>query len=255
MHTHLPEFLVVTYQILIALLAGVLPACVWLYFWLTEDEHPEPRMRLFRTFAAGVGAAVASVFLEYGVSYLVQYLTGQPSFLAPNADGSITLGFIPILVLVIWVAIEEVTKFLAARNVALTSPDDDEPVDPLIYMITAALGFAAMENTLYIVSTILQSGITDGLLSANLRFMGATLAHTISSGTLGAFMSFSFYKSRRARVFYIALGLVAATALHALFNLAIIKADRNIIGPFGLVWVCVIILIYVFDRVKKLRKG
>ena len=250
------ESLTLAPEIGIALLGGILPACIWLFFWLTEDSaHPEPRMRLVKTFAAGAAATIASLVLEYVASFVISWVTGRPASLTPDASGMISLGWVSIFVLVIWAAIEEVTKFIAARNVALISPDDDEPIDPLIYMITAALGFAAMENTLFIISSALQGGITTGIESADLRFIGASLVHTIASGTLGAFMSFSFYKSHRSRILYLVMGLVSATALHALFNLAIIKADRNIIGPFGLVWIAVIFLIYMFERVKALHKS
>ena len=220
-------------------------------FWLTEDsDHPEPQLRLLKTFGAGALAALASIVLENIVSQVSGISTPTN-----NGDSSIFLTFGSIVVVIIWAAIEETTKFIAARNVALITPDDDEPLDPLIYMITAALGFAAMENTLFLISPLIHQGITAGIVSVNLRFLGATLVHTISSGVLGLFMSFCFYSQRTKRTVYIVLGLIAATTLHALFNLAIIKADRNIIPIFGLVWMCVIVLLYMIEKVKALHKN
>ena len=40
--------------ILFALLGGVIPTLLWLWFWLREDRaHPEPLGLLFLTFLAG----------------------------------------------------------------------------------------------------------------------------------------------------------------------------------------------------------
>ena len=51
----------------------------------------------------------------------------------------------------LWAAlVEEVVKFMAIRFMILNDPEFDEPVDAMIYMITASLGFAAIENILFI---------------------------------------------------------------------------------------------------------
>ena len=48
-----------------ALLAGLLPALLWLIFWLREDNlHPEPRSLVAGTFLSGMVVVVIAVFLE-----------------------------------------------------------------------------------------------------------------------------------------------------------------------------------------------
>ena len=49
-----------------------------------------------------------------------------------------------------WVIIEEVLKYSAALMVVLWHKAVDEPIDVIIYMITIALGFSALENALFI---------------------------------------------------------------------------------------------------------
>ena len=79
------------------------------------------------------------------------------------------------MLLLVWAAIEELVKFSAISLVALRSVYFDEPVDALIYMITVALGFAAIENSLFLLAPLLDGDLTGSLLTGNLRYMGATL--------------------------------------------------------------------------------
>ena len=45
--------------------------------------------------------------------------------------------------------IEEAVKYLAAKTSALRSKAFDEPVDAMVYLVVAALGFAAPQNNCY----------------------------------------------------------------------------------------------------------
>src|SRR4051812_20721286 len=111
--------------IIYALLGGILPALLWLFFWLREDaKNPEPDSMLIKTF---LGGAVAVILVLPVQKVIADYFPGM----SPN-----TFFF--------WAISEELFKFLAAFIIALRSFDDNEPLDPLIYMITAALGFVAL---------------------------------------------------------------------------------------------------------------
>ena len=61
-------------------------------------------------------------------------------------------GFVSVLFTAFIVAgfVEEYFKYLVVRFKVLNSPEFDEPVDAMIYMIIAGLGFAALENILYL---------------------------------------------------------------------------------------------------------
>jgi len=121
-------------------------------------------------------------------------------------------------------------------------------------MITAALGFAAVENFLFLFSTALSSGASSSsfIFTGNLRFLGATLLHVVTSATLGAFIGFSFYKNSNTKKGSLGLGLVAATVLHTLFNFfIIIDEGKNIFGVLVFLWIITTVIIFVFEVVKK----
>ncbi|MEK7558273.1 MAG: PrsW family glutamic-type intramembrane protease, partial [Patescibacteria group bacterium] len=119
--------------VFIALTGGILPALLWLWFWLKEDMNPEPRGLLLLSFLGGMAVVIVVLPIEkFAYSEL--------------KDG--------ILLITAWSAIEEVAKYGAAYFIALKTRFLDEPMDYVIYMITVALGFAALENTLFLISTI-----------------------------------------------------------------------------------------------------
>ncbi len=224
------------YSLIIPLTFGILPAIVWLFFWLREDKkHPEPRGLIMATFIVGMLIVpIVIPFQKIGFTYFGQ---GLIAFLIVSMS-------------------EEICKFLAAFVTALRNKANDEPLDPTIYMITAALGFSAVENTLFLIKEI---STTDALISSllitgNLRFIGATLLHVISSATIGVFMSFAFYKSPRIKNIYLFLGIILSITLHTAFNLLIIHSiQTSIFVTFSFVWIGVITLLLSFEKIKTIR--
>ena len=145
-----------TTTLIYALLGGILPAIVWLIFWLKQDkEHPEPKLMIIVAFIGGIIAVFGSLYLESICSKIDINSLLSGNFLKPilnwlehvSSQEKIALNR---LLIVIFFApiIEETLKFIIAYFAVLRSKSDDEPIDPMIYMITAALGFAAIENML-----------------------------------------------------------------------------------------------------------
>jgi protease PrsW len=221
-------------SIIVAFLGGIFPALVWLWFWRREDRlHPEPRRLILFCFIAGMAAVPLVLPIEKFIYDKV---------------ASVYISFAA------WAVVEEVFKFLAAYITVLTRKEVDEPIDSLIYLITAALGFAAMENAFYLLNPLLEGEVLASVVMGNMRFIGATLLHTIASATVGIFIAFSFYKGSVAKRIYTATGLILAIVLHTLFNLSIIfnNGTNNLIAFYS-VWIAVIVLMLSFEKVKLIK--
>lgn len=220
--------------IFFSLVGGILPSLFWLYFWLREDKlKPEPRALIMFSFLFGMIAVIVSLYAEKTVR---DFSAGSTMLLVL---------FAPI--------IEETTKFFAAYFSSLKKRENDEPLDPIIYLITSALGFAALENALFLFSSISENNIATSIASGSMRFMGATLLHVAASATIGIFISFTFYKNKWYRFFMIIIGLFVATTLHSFFNFFIMKGSgENILAVFGGLWILVIIIIFIIERIKKI---
>jgi len=218
--------------LLIALASGILPALLWLWFWLHEDRlHPEPRRQIALAFLAGM--------LAVPLAYYIQKFFR--SFLAPT-----------FILTLVWAATEEISKFLLAYVIVLRSKFTDEPIDMVIYMITTALGFAALENTLFMLTPFSEGNMLGGIVTGNLRFMGATLLHIVASGTVGIALAFSFYKGKMSKTCALIFGLILSSALHTVFNLFIMKAEEgnDAFIIFAGVWFAIVVLIVMFEKIK-----
>lgn len=225
-------------------LLGLAPVVFWLWFWLREDKRrPEPKGILFLTFLAGMGAAIISLPLEYGVVFIEKKLEIEGTYY-----GIIALIFI-------WSFIEEILKYLAARKTSLKTRFFDEPIDALVYLITAALGFAALENILFLMKVVGVDGFVSGFITGNLRFIGATLLHVATSAVVGSSIAFSFYPPRK-RLPNIIGSIGLATVLHFAFNYFIIKAEgADILKLFIPLWILIVVIIFVFEKVKKIKSN
>ncbi len=221
-------------NIAFAVLGGVLPTLLWLWFWLREDKkRPEPPKLIAVSFILGMVAVPVAVPFEKWVSLL---------FVSP------------LLIVIGWAVVEELLKYLAAYMGGMHTQAEDEPVDAMIYLITAALGFAAAENTLFLLDPILGGEIFTTVVTGNIRFIGTTLLHVLSSATIGVAIAFSFYRRQTVRIEHFVVGSILAIALHAFFNFFIMHSgQQSMFTIFALVWILIIGLLLVFERVKRIH--
>lgn len=220
--------------ILAALAGGLFPALAWLWFWLREDaSHPEPRRLIALAFFAGMITVAVVIPLQ---KFVAGYIATQT------------------LLFTAWSVIEEVMKYFAARITVLRRREDNEPIDPVIYMVTIALGFAALENVLFLLSPHAGETVLQTVLTGNLRFVGATLLHVLSSATIGVALALAFYKSKNLKRLYAFGGVILAAALHSAFNFLILNtAEEHLLRVFALVWIGVIVLLAVLEYVKRIH--
>jgi len=226
--------------IILAAVTGIVPALLWLWFWLKQDaKKPEPKGLLFITFIVG------------GLMVFVVFPLERLAFELMVGDGEV----ISSAVIAVWATIEEVAKYAAFALVAMRTRFFDEPVDAVIYTITAALGFAAMENFLYTMNILNESGTLVAILNGNLRFLGATVLHTVASATVGIAIALAFYGSGFKKLLYLVLGLATASVLHTYFNLFIIntKSVGDLLLTFSFLWIIIIIILLLFEKIKRLK--
>ncbi|HEY4502039.1 MAG TPA: PrsW family glutamic-type intramembrane protease [Candidatus Paceibacterota bacterium] len=222
--THGPE-------IAIAALGGILPALLWLVFWLLEDRcDPEPKRYIFYCFLAGMVAVPLVLPVE---QQLAHFFSGSP-------------------LLFLWASIEELFKFGAAYLAALRFRVFDEPLDGVIYLVTAALGFSAVENVFFLLTPAGDGDLLRTIVTGDLRFIGASLLHTLASATIGISLALSFYKSVGVRRLAALLGVILAVALHTLFNFFILESGSgSTFLVFLVIWLGIVALLFFVEQVKQ----
>ena len=126
----------------------------------------------------------------------------------------------------------------------------------MIYMITAALGFSAVENILFLFNVLVVEGANSNtfLFTGNLRFLGATMLHIVTSAIFGTCLSLAFYRGKIAKTIAWFVGLTIATALHVLFNFFIIVDEGgSVLKVLVCLWAVAMFVILLFEIVKKLH--
>lgn len=234
------------YSILIFIFFGVLPSLVWLSYYLRKDVHPEPKKMILKIFLWGALITLPVFFVQIGFTKLL------------DAFSINTL----IKSFLYWILIiafsEELFKYLVVRAKAVNSPNLDEPLDVMLYMVVAALGFAALENVLYLFAPSDQMSfnqlINRSLVIVVIRFVGATFLHTLCSAVVGYALAMSFCQEK-GRYIYPVLGIAIATLLHGLYNFSIMTLDGYIkfAVPATIILTLAFLVFSGFDKLKKMK--
>ena len=221
--------------LVIAFLGGLIPSLLWLWFWLREDDkHPEPKSMLSIVFIMGMLAVMVVLPIQ---KFIQTHIASSQ------------------LELILWASAEEILKYLAVLVVLYKTNTADEPIDWPIYLVTAALGFAALENTLFLIKMYPISGTTVALLTGQLRFMGSTLLHTISSGIIGIAIGLSFFMKEWKKEWFLLVGFIVAITLHSAFNFFIISGNgSNFLKILAFLWVVTIIVMLLFEKVRRISE-
>jgi RsiW-degrading membrane proteinase PrsW (M82 family) len=180
-----------------------------LFFYLRDRFRKEPLWQLTVTFMLGavilIPAAISSV--------LLQRLTGWSS-----ATPRLLELFVGALVIV--GLVEEGWKFLVVRVYAYDQPDFDEPYDGIIYAVAASLGFATVENILY----VLGGGFGVGILRALLAVPG----HAFYAVLMGYFLGEAKFARTKLRAALLqAAGLGLAVLAHGLYDFMVFAIDER----------------------------
>lgn len=217
----------------IAFLSGTIPSILWLWFWLKETKKKsEPIGILIFCFILGIISVVFVLPIEKFIQKSIQSSELQ---------------------IIGWATIEEMIKYLVVLILINKTRYLNKPIDWAIFMITAALGFAALENALFLIEPISLGQTVVGLLTGQLRFLGSTLLHTVASGIVGISLGFSFYMDPLAKKLYLFMGLFAAILLHSAFNFFIMSNNGSeFLKVLAFLWVATIINLLLFEKLRRM---
>jgi RsiW-degrading membrane proteinase PrsW (M82 family) len=228
----------------VAAIIALLPGFAWLYFYLQEDPYPAPKSLVAKTFVAGGASAFIALAAQIGLQKL--------GFSFGAEGGTYAASGILILTIIVFSLVEELAKFGAAYVTVHGDPGFDEPLDAMIYAIVAALGFATIENIGAVQHDLIisSSGTVFAAIfqTLTLRFIGATLLHTISSGLIGYYWALHIRKFGSG--YMLPMGIVLATLLHAMFNFLIINYG-SLMYAVAFVVVMAITVLTDFERLRE----
>ena len=184
------------------LLISFVPGLIWLWFFARIDRlRPSSRSWITLTFLCGILSTIPAA--------LVSELLLPKDLFSPE----VALATISFSMFFVVGPVEETCKFLAIRLSVYRSLHFEETMDGLVYGAAASLGFASVENLLY----VLEYGPEVMVLRAPF----STLAHMVFGSMWGCGLGLN----RAGRGPWVVwIGLVGAAVFHGLFNILLFGA-------------------------------
>jgi len=173
---------------------------IMIYIYIKDKYEREPIPLLLKNFGLGASASV--------VITLVIGAFGN-FFLPVINPESVFQQFVKAFVVV--ALVEEFSKYVIVRYYAQRNKEFDEPFDGIVYAVMVAMGFAALENILY----VFQYGMSNGII----RAFTAVPAHATFGILMGYFMGKAkFAKTKKQKIRLNLTGLLAATLFHGIYD-------------------------------------
>lgn len=157
-----------SYLTLITIALTVLPSVLLFVYIYTHDEHPEPKGLVLKVALVGALSAIPVVAFIFFV--LKPFVPSPTDPLLAAAFSAFLEAAIP----------EEFFKLMAVLLVAYRHPAFDEPFDGIVYCAIASLGFATLENILYVSDGGLNVAIARALTAVPLHaFCGVIMGYYV----------------------------------------------------------------------------
>jgi len=177
----------------ILLSAAIAPGLALLsYFYLRNQMATEPRKTLLQAFIFGVLITFPIMFIQYVVKE-EQAITSP--FIADALFSS---------------SLEEFFKWLVIFTLIFRHIEFDDPYDGILYGASVSLGFATVENVLYL--------LTFGIDTAFIRAILPVSSHALFGVVMGYYYGKSKFAKNDKQLEYLLLSLFAPLTLHITYN-------------------------------------
>ena len=198
----------------LALAPGV---AIMLYIYLKDKHEREPLTLLLTSFFYGALSAIITLVVSFPLGFLIILREGDVVDEFFNAMLKVALT-------------EEFSKFIFIRFVLYNNKNFNEPFDGIVYSVMVSMGFATLENILY----VFQYGIETGIL----RMFTAVPAHAMFGVLMGYFLGRAKFTHHQGFALSV-LALLAATVFHGSYDYFWFIANAQ--GVWAGIWIGAII--------------
>jgi RsiW-degrading membrane proteinase PrsW (M82 family) len=205
-------------------LAPVLVILVYIYF--RDKYEKEPIGMLLKGLIAGVLITIPIIIFERTFSLLAENLTGLYSAAYDS--------------FIVAALTEESLKFLAVYLLIWRSREFNERFDGIVYAVFVSLGFAAVENVLYVFDSGMQTGI--------LRALTAVPAHALFGITMGFYLGLArFIPDQRKKLLFKAF--LYPIIIHGIYDFLILSGHPVLL----ILFIPYLIFLWIYGS-KKLNR-
>ena len=216
-------------QTLFLLLLAIVPPLLLIYLIYKLDKYEkEPFKVCFIVFILGCATCFPIVIVEFIAMVLIELRIPEGSFFSYTLFAGTTN--IKILVTMIFgvALIEEYFKYLVLTKYAYKQDSFNEPMDGIVYGVIASLGFALVENIVYV---FLYADPGQEMSVGILRMFTAIPAHALMGVIMGYYVGKAKFDNVNSKKL-MSKGLLGAIILHSSisFRVSRIQSVKREIG-------------------------
>ncbi|MCK5691631.1 MAG: PrsW family intramembrane metalloprotease, partial [Bacteroidales bacterium] len=205
-------------------LAPVLIIAVYIYYRDKYEKEPI-KLLLFALLAGGL-TVIPILFVE---QFLASFTHNFSGLLSAAWNAFVVAAFS-----------EELFKFIALYLLIWKSREFNEKFDGIVYAVFVSLGFAGVENVLYVMDGGMQTALT--------RALTAVPAHAIFGITMGYYLGIAhMYKELQGP--YLARALLVPILLHGIYDFILMVE----VGWLLLLFIPYVIALYIMG-IKKIKE-
>jgi protease PrsW len=193
--------------IALALAPGI---AISIYFFYKDVYNREPKLNLTVSFILGCISIFPAAWFETQFDHVI--------------DGSIA--GVAIFAYAIVGFSEEAVKFVGLRCYAYNQKSFDEPLDGIVYSVLVSMGFATVENIMYVLKYS-QQGM--GLQVGVMRMFLSVPAHAAFAVMMGYFVGKAKFNPQKSFILMV-FGILAATFFHGTYDLFLFLPKYSYVG-------------------------
>ena len=218
------------------LTVAIVPVIIFLFAVYQKDTEKEPLNLLFKGFVGGMLSIFPAVALATGFQYF-------NTFYNPMVVSFYDAFFVAAIP-------EELAKFALLFFIIWKNKAFDQHYDGIIYAVFVSLGFAVVENILYV--------FEHGMETAILRAVLAIPAHGFFGVAMGYFFALAKFSERRFRKKNLALCLLIPILLHGTYDFALMYMavpDISVPEIIGLLALLAFVIVRLWKfGIRRIRK-
>ena len=191
---------------MILFLSSIAPALIIMFIIYKQDTIKEPISMLLKAFFGGV----LSIIITLAIALPLVELTGFiPSGFLHSFYDAFFCAAIP----------EEFAKWIIFYWLIKKAKDFDQYYDGILYAIFISMGFALVENVLY----VMNSGMSVAIARAILAVPG----HMLFAVPMGYYLSLAKFKEGKDAAKYVKLSLAVPILLHGIYDFILMYSSAK----------------------------
>jgi RsiW-degrading membrane proteinase PrsW (M82 family) len=176
---------------------------IMIYIYWKDKFDPEPKRLLIWAFFLGIVSIIPAVLLEGNWGKLGMGISPNPLKTAFYAFIVVGLS-------------EEIAKYFFVRRFLYGHKEFNEPFDGITYAVMVSMGFATLENIMYVYD--------GGLQVAIMRMFLAVPAHAAFAIIMGYYMGLAKFNPHKSFQYHV-MAIVGATFFHGAYDFALMQQN------------------------------